>query len=96
MLDYAIFEKWKDVAEALGISNGTLQTLRRDDGTSFGPSLREAVLYYCGRGAAAGIRPLVGFRCMTEEDYAQLNGMADYMVSVSGTGKFRGEYTCAS
>lgn len=96
MVEYAIFEKWKDVAAELGISNGTLQTLRRDDGGSFGPSLREAALYYCGLDAAAGIRPVEGFKCLTDEDYERLNGLADYMVSVSGTGKFRGEYTCVS
>ena len=68
-----------------------MDTMRWDDGTSFGPSLREAVLYYCGLDAAAGIRPLTGFECLTAEDYGQLNALADYMVSVSGTGKFRGE-----
>lgn len=96
MVDYAIFGKWKDVAEELGISSGTLQTLRRDDGTSFGPSLRESVLYYCGLDAAAGIRPLRGFSCLTGEDYERLDALADYMVSVSGTGKFRGEYVCGN
>lgn len=96
MLDYDLFGKWKDVAEELGISSGTLQTLRRDDGTSFGPSLREAVLHYCGLDAAAGIRPIQDFYCLTDEDYRMLNGMADYVVSVSGTGKFRGECVCAS
>lgn len=90
MVDYSIFEKWKDVAEDLGVTNGTLQTLRKDDGSSFGPSLRESVLYYCGLDAAAGIRPLDGFACLTEEDYRQLVALADYMVSVSGTGRFRG------
>lgn len=92
-LEYRLFEKWKDVAEYLGIGNGTLQTLRRDDGTSFGPSLREAVLYYCGLDAAAGIHPLPGFTCLTAEDYEHLRAMADYMVSVSGSGRFRGEYS---
>lgn len=96
MVDYAIFEKWKDVAADLGITMGTLSTLRKDDGTSFGPSLREAVLYYCGLDAAAGIRPVEGFECLTAEDYGRLNALADYMVSVSGTGRFRGEYVCAS
>lgn len=93
---YDIFHKWKDVAADLGISNGTLKTLRRDDGTSFGPSLREAVLHYCGLDAAAGIAPVQGFTCLTDEDYAQLNAMAEYVVSVSGTGKFRGEYVCGN
>lgn len=82
------------MAAYLGISNGTLQTLRRDDGTSFGPSMREAVLYYCGMDAVAGIRPLEGFKCLSDEDYEKLNAMADYTVSVSGTGRFRGEYRC--
>lgn len=91
LLEYDIFEKWRDVAGDLGISEGTLRTLRRDDGTSFGPSLREAVLYYCGLDAAAGIRPVPGIACLTEEDYGQLNALADYMVSVSGTGAFKGE-----
>lgn len=93
MLEYDILGKWKEVAEYLGIANGTLQTLRKDDGTSFGPSLREAVLYYCGKDAAAGIRPLAGFHCLTPEDYRQLDSLADYMVSVSGTETFKGEYT---
>ena len=96
MLDYDLFGKWKDVAKELGISGGTLQTLRRDDGTSFGPSHREAMLYYLALGAAAGIRPPAGFNCLTDTDYETLNAMADYMVSVSGTGKFRGECVCAS
>ena len=94
MVEYAIWEKWKDVAAYLDIKNGTLQTLRKDNGTSFGPSLREAVLYYCGLDAAAGIRPLAGFMCLTDEDYSRLNEMADYMVSVSGTGAFRGDHPC--
>ncbi len=89
---YDLFGKWKDVATELDITNGTLQTLRRDDGTSLGPSIREAVLHYCALDAAAGIRPLANFRCLTEEDYSHLNSMADYVVSVSGTGKFKGEY----
>lgn len=96
MTEYAIQGKWKSVANQLGISNGTLQTLRRDDGSSLGPSLREAVLYYCGLDAAAGIPPVPGFNCLTEADYIQLNTLASYMVSVSGTGKFRGEHTCES
>ena len=96
MLDYDLFGKWKDVATDLGITNGTLATLRKDDGTSFGPSLRETVLYYCGLDAAAGIRPAEGFKCLTDVDYERLNTLADYMVSVSGTGKFKGERICAS
>lgn len=94
MTEYAAQGKWKIVADRLGVTNGTLQTLRRDDGSSFGPSLREAVLYYCGLDAAAGIRPVSGFDCLTDDDYTLLNTMADYMVSVSGTDKFRGEHIC--
>ena len=90
---YMIFDTWKDVASDLGISSGTLQKIKKDDGTSYGPSLREAVLYYCGKDAAAGIRPLEGFSCLSEEDYRWLNAMADYMVSVSGTGAVKGEYS---
>lgn len=90
--EYMVLEKWKDVAEYLGISNGMLQKFRKDEGTSFGPSLREAVLYYCALDASAGIRPLEGFGCLSDEDYTHLNGLADYMVSVSGTGAFKGEY----
>lgn len=89
--EYLIFEKWKAVAEVLGISINTVNTLRSDEGTSFGPSMREVVLYYCGLDAAAGIRPLPGFKYLTETDYMHLNTLADYMVSVSGTGKFKGE-----
>ena len=96
MLEYDLFGKWKDVAAELGITTGTLSTLRRDDGTSFGPSLREAVLHYCALDAAAGIPPLSGFECLTEEDYDHLNKMADYVVSVSGTGRFKGEHVCES
>ena len=96
MQEYDIFGKWKDVAADLGITNGTLGTLRRDDGTSFGPSLREAVLHYCGLDAAAGIPPAEGFACLSDEDYAQLSAMAEYVISVSGTGKFRGEYVCGN
>lgn len=76
---YASIGKWKDVATVLGVSSGTLQTLRKDDGASFGPSLREAVLHYCGLDAAAGIRPLEGFACLTNRDYEMLNTMADYV-----------------
>ncbi len=91
MDQYRICGKWKDVAEMLGISDGTLQRLRKDDGSSFGPSLRETVLYYCGLDAAAGIRPVEGFRCLTSEDYWMLNTLADHMTAVSGSGKFKGE-----
>lgn len=92
MTDYALFGKWKAVGEELGLSTGTVQKLRSDDGTSFGPSLREAVLYYCGLDAAAGIRPIAGFSCLNDADYKALNTMADYMAEVSGAGAFKGEY----
>lgn len=92
MTDYAIFGKWKAVAEELGIKNGTLQTLRRDDGTSFGPSVREAALYYCGLDAAAGIQPVSGLSCFTAEDYAHLSALADHMRSVSVEESKRGEH----
>lgn len=82
---------WQEVASTLGISKGTLRKLRTDDGSSFGPSLREAVLYYCGMDAAAGIPPAPGFTCLTDGDYEHLNCMATYVGAVSGTGLFRGE-----
>ena len=91
--DYAIFGKWDAVGAELGITKGTAQKLRKDDGTSFGPSLRETVLYYCGLDAAAGIRPVTGFTCLSSEDYEKLNAVADYMANVSGDGAFKGEYT---
>ena len=59
--------------------------------TSFGPSLRETVLYYCGLDAAAGIRPVDGFACLSNTDYNRLNAIADYMTAVSGDGAFKGE-----
>ena len=90
--DYSLFGKWKAVGEELGIGSSALQKLRKDDGTSFGPSLREAVLYYCGLDAAAGIRPATGFQSLSEEDYTKLNAVADYMISVSGNGTFKGGY----
>ena len=91
--DYAIFGKWDAVGAELGITKGTAQKLRKDDGTSFGPSLRETVLYYCGLDAAAGIRPSAGFSCLNGTDYKELNAMADYMAAVSGDDAFKGEYT---
>lgn len=83
-------------AQALGISAHHIGKFCRDDGTSFGPSLRETVLYYCGVGAAAGIRPVRNFKCLTVEDYQTLNAFADYMCGVSGMGPFKGEYSEAS
>jgi hypothetical protein len=50
------------------------------------------VLYYCGRDAAAGIHPISGFTCLSDDDYKKLNAIADYMISVSGDGTFKGEY----
>lgn len=92
MTEYAVLEKWKDVAQELGITNGTLSTLRKDDGSSFGPSLREAVMHYCALDAAAGIKPVEGFECLKPEDYERLNGFAEYVKSISGDGAFRGEF----
>lgn len=94
VVEHMIFGTWKGAAEDLGITQGTISTLKSDDGTSYGPSLREEVLYYCGLDAAAGIHPLEGFECLSAEDYQRLNEFADYFASVSGTGKFRGEYIC--
>lgn len=91
--EYKALGKWTAVSSALAISSGTTQKLRTDDGTSFGPSLRESVLYYCGLDAAAGIRPISGFACLSDDDYEKLNAVADYMASVSGDGAFKGEYT---
>jgi hypothetical protein len=90
--EYETLGKWSAVSNALGISCGTTQKFRSDDGTSFGPSLRESVLYYCGLDAAAGIRPISGFACLSSDDYEKLNTMADYMTSVSGDNAFKGEY----
>ena len=91
--EYNTLGKWKAVSEKLGTSSGTTQKLRSDNGASFGPSLRESVLYYCGLDAAAGIRPVPGFDCLSNEDYEKLNSAADYMAKVSGDGAFKGEYT---
>ena len=89
---YRLIGKWAPVSDALGISKGTTQKLHSDDGTTFGPSLRESVLYCCALDAAAGIRPVPGFSCLNSCDYERLNGFADYMASVSGDGAFKGEY----
>ena len=40
----------------------------------------------------AGIRPATGFQSLSEEDYTKLNAVADYMISVSGNGTFKGGY----
>lgn len=89
MTEYMIQGKWKTVAESLGITVGTLSTIRKDDGTSFGPTLRETVLYYCGLDAVAGIKPLEGFSCLTDQDYKWLNDTAEYMKSI------KEDYKCA-
>ena len=86
----AIWKNRKDVASFLGIKESTCQTLRKDNEVSFGPSLREEVLHYCGEDAAHGLKPLEGFECLTDRDYEMLNGIAEYVVSVSGTGRFKG------
>ena len=82
-VEYMILEKWKSVAEYLGIPNSTLTKLRKDDGSSFGPSLRETVMYYCNLDAAIGNRPPEGLECLTPEDYEHLNAHADYMLGVT-------------
>jgi hypothetical protein len=92
MVDYAIFGKWNVVGAELGLTTGTVQKLKKDDGSSFGPSLRETVLYYCGLDAVAGIRPAIGFNCLSKTDYRKLNEMADYIAEVSGSGMFKGDY----
>ena len=74
----------KILGEMLGITTGVCQKLRADDGTSFGPTLREAVFYYCAIDAAAGIRPEPGFTCLTGLDYAALNNVADYAQKMRG------------
>lgn len=90
--EYKALGKWSEVSERLGISSGTTRRLRSDDGVSFGPSLRESVLYYCGLDAAAGIRPVPGFACLSKEDYETLNRFADYAADVSGEDAFKCEY----
>lgn len=89
---HAIFDKWQDVEQNLGISPGTRRKLQTDDGTSFGPSVREAVLYYCAMDAAAGIDPADGFSQLSSEDYSMLRFIAGYMRAVSGDSAFKGEY----
>lgn len=90
--EYGVLGKWNAVSERLGISAGTTRKLKSDSGVTFGPSLRESVLYYCGLDAAAGIRPVPGFLCLSDEDYEKLTVLADYMVNVSGEDAFKGEY----
>lgn len=82
--EYERLGKWKAVGDKWGLSNGTMQKLRRDDGTSTGPFLREIVLYYCGLDAVSGISPL-NFNCLDEEDVKMLNMMADHMKRTGGT-----------
>ena len=92
MDEYVFHGKWKAVSERLGISTGTTGKLKSDSGVTFGPSLRESVLYYCGLDAAAGIKPAPGFSCLTDEDYEKLTALANYMTDVSGEDAFKGEY----
>lgn len=92
MEKYSEVGKWKNVAENLCLSIGTVQRMRKDDGTSFGPSLRETVLYYCGLDAIAGISPIPSFVCLSDKDYEVLNATAEYMREVSGDGAFKGEW----
>ena len=40
----------------------------------------------------AVIRPVKGFHSLSKEDYTKLNAVADYMMSVSGNGVFKGGY----
>lgn len=89
---YRLVGKWAPVGDALGISKGTTQKLHSDDGTTFGPSLRETVYLYCSIDASFGIRPVPGFSCLSDEDYEWLNQSADRAASVSGEGAFKGEY----
>lgn len=92
MEEYHQLGKWNAVSEKLGVSIGTITRFRKDDGTTFGPSLREAVFHYCAMDAAAGISPMSGFECLSETDYKQLNDFAEYVSSISGSGAFKGEY----
>lgn len=81
MTEYAIHEKWKAVANELGISTAVVSKLRSDDGSSMGPTLRECVLYYSMLDAAAGIHPQQ-FSCLTHEDCKLLSDIADYQKEV--------------
>lgn len=80
---YKVLGKWTLTAKDLGVTSGTLSTLKADNGSSFGPFLRETVLFYCAKDAAAGILPVEGFACLTNEDYRWLNTTAEYMRTVS-------------
>lgn len=77
--EYEELHKWVSVAQKLHVTPSVVQKLRKDDGSSFGPTLRETILYYSGLDAAAGIRPVPNIACLTDADYAQLNAAADYM-----------------
>ena len=89
MTEYLLFERWNKVRDYLGISDGTLRTIRNDCGESYGPTLRETVFFYCGRDAAAGIEPLPGFSSLTEADYEVLKQMARYAVGLAEEEKGR-------
>ncbi len=77
--EYARQGTWKNVSLALNTKVSTVRRLKTDDGTSAGPSLDQEVLYYCFLDAAAGISPLKEFTCLTDEDYRQLDAIADHM-----------------
>ena len=51
------------------------------------------MLNYCALDAAAGIRPIDGFTCLSDRDYRELNAIAAYMSAVSGDGAFKGAFT---
>ena len=74
---------WTEVADRLGIKASTLQKIKSDDGSSYGPTLREAVMYYCGLDAAAGIGPIPELECLSDEDRKALQRFADYQVGVT-------------
>lgn len=80
---YKALGKWTLTAKDLGITDSTLTKLKGDNGSSFGPFLRESVMFYCAADAAAGIHPPSGFACLTEGDYKQLNAFADYMSALT-------------
>lgn len=88
-----LYDKWVDVEKELDISAGTRRKLQTDDGTSFGPSVRETLLYYCALDAAAGIDPEEGFSQLSIKDYTMLRSVAEYMRGVSGDSAFKGEYS---
>lgn len=74
---------WKKIAAEIGISTSQLYNIRQDKGDSWGPTLRETILFYLGQDAVMGIPPISGFDCLTEEDYRRLADLANYMTEVS-------------